>query len=471
MSDRTFRTLRSTCRLTITLLCIGIARGVAADAPPNVLFLFSDDQQWNAIGAMGNDHIITPNLDRLVEEGFTFRQTYCMGSNSGAVCGPSRAMLLTGRTMHRALVDGKYGDLPDVPLWPEVFRNAGYRTFGTGKWHNGKPTFVRSFTDGGAIFFGGMHGYNTGGHYRPRVYDFDSSGVYEGQPRVADKFSSELYADAAIEFLLLRARKNTDEQPFFAYVSFTAPHDPRHAPQEYVDLYDDVAIPIPPNFAPKHPFDNGEMRIRDEVLAPFPRTPEVVREHLRQYYAMITHMDAQIGRILDTLDETGERENTIIIFAGDHGLAVGQHGLLGKQNLYEHSMRAPLTISGPGIPAGQTSDALAYLFDIYPTACELAGLSAPSTVDGESLAPIMRGDRESVRDFVFLLYKNKQHAVRDERYKLIRYTVGDEITMQLFDLTTDPYETSNRIDDPALGPVRSRLEALMRDQFEQNERD
>ena len=439
-------------------------QSMAQDRPaqPNILFLFSDDQQHDAIRVLGNKHIITPNLDRLVESGYVFGRTYCMGSNSGAVCGPSRAMLMTGRTLYRALFEGSYSRLPDVPLWPEVFRQAGYRTFVTGKWHNGRAAFRRSFTDGSAIFFGGMHSYDTGGHHEPRVRDFDPSGEYDKPPQIVKTFSSELFADATIRFL--RSRKQAE--PFFAYVSFTSPHDPRHPPQRYVDLYKDVDIPLPDNFRPKHPFDNGELKIRDELLAPFPRTPEIVREHLLQYYAMITHLDAQIGRILTVLDECDLRKNTIIVFSSDHGLAVGQHGLLGKQNLYEHSMRAPLIFAGPGIPPGEASDALAYLLDIYPTICELADLPIPSTVDGHSLVPVMSGRTETVRDSVVLIYKDVQQAVRKKRYKLIRYQVNGVETLQLFDLREDPLEMKNLIDEPSLRDIKADLLALMRSQID-----
>lgn len=454
-----FRTIGLLVTTLIFLSCVA-QECMAEDlqTQPNILFLFSDDQQHDAIRALGNKHIITPNLDGLAESGFSFSQTYCMGSTSGAVCGPSRAMLMTGRTLYRSFSEGSYSKLPDVPLLPEIFRQTGYRTFATGKWHNGRASFRKSFTDGGAIFFGGMHSYDTGGHHEPRVRDFSQSGEYNKPPQIIKTFSSELFADATIQFL----RSRNEAEPFFAYVSFTAPHDPRHAPQEYIDLYKDIDIPLPRNFMPQHPFDNGELKIRDELLAPFPRTPEVIREHLLQYYAMISHLDAQIGRILDVLDELELRDNTIIIFSSDHGLAVGQHGLLGKQNLYEHSMRAPLIISGPGIPRGKSSDALVYLFDIYPTICELAGLPIPSTVDGHSLFPIMSGQIQKVRDSILLIYKDFQQAVRNKRYKLIRYQVNSVEILQLFDMQEDPLEMNNLIDEPSFENIKVELLKLLK---------
>ena len=143
------------------------------------------------------------------------------------------------------------------------------------------------------------------------------------------------------------------DRPFFAYVGFAGPHDPRVAAREWLELYERDRIPLPRNYEPFHPFDNGEMTNRDEKLAPWPRTEEVVREHLHDYYACISSIDANIGRILDKLDAIGERDRTIVVFSSDHGLAIGSHGLFGKQNLYEHSMKSPLVFAGPGIPEGR----------------------------------------------------------------------------------------------------------------------
>jgi arylsulfatase A-like enzyme len=424
----------------------GAASGPAAEHP-NLLFLFSDDQRYDTIAALGNEHIKTPNLDRLVDRGFVFRNTYCQGSMSGAVCYPSRAMVNSGRSLWRAP-----GNLQGVPTWPEVLRKRDYATFGTGKWHNGSASYARGFTHGGAIFFGGMSD-----HWKVPIHDFDPSGAYRKQDRrFGEKFSSELFADAAIDFLENRPR----EKPFYMYVSFTAPHDPRTPPGKYKEMYDPEKLPLPKNFLPVHPFDNGEMRIRDEMLAPFPRTPEVVRRHIADYYGMISHMDAQIGRILQKLRASGAAENTIIIFASDHGLSVGRHGLLGKQNLYEHAMRPPLVFTGPGIEKGQ-SEALVYLFDLFPTACDLLSVPIPAGVEGKSLVPIIRGRAEKVRDWVLGAYKHEQRMVREPRWKLIEYNVGGKKTRQLFDLENDPWEMNNLVEEPAAQGHLSRLERLL----------
>ncbi len=416
------------------------------DRRPNVLFLLSDDQRRDTIRMHANWHIHTPNLDRLVSEGTSFTRAYCMGSLQGAVCAPSRAMLLTGRTLFRATRRTPH------KLLPEAFREAGYATFGTGKWHHSKESFARSFSDGGAIFFGGMSD-----HDKVPIHDHDPDGTYDAAPRRGGKFSSELFAEATIDFL----RRHADgdpRKPFFAYVSFTAPHDPRTPPAEFAGMYDASKLPLPPNYLPTHPFDNGEMKIRDERLAPWPRTPEIVRAHLAAYYGMISHMDAQIGRILDVLEETGERDNTIIVFTSDHGLAVGSHGLLGKQNVYEHSMGTPLIIGGPGLPRRQKTDAFAYLFDLYPTLCELTDIDVPDSVEGTSLVGILRGTEQQVRDRVFTAYK-VQRAIRTERWKLIRYTHSGKT--QLFDLAVDGFERNNLADEPEQQERVARLLQLL----------
>jgi arylsulfatase A-like enzyme len=429
--------------LALTFVLIGLmsldSSGVER---PNVLFLFADDQRPDTIAAYGNQNIDTPNMDRLVSRGFSFRQNYCMGSIHGAVCQPSRAMLMSGRTLYRVPMN-----LRGVKMLPELLQENGYVTFGSGKWHNHPESFLRGFSQGKAAFMGGMSD-----HTKVPVADVSQDGSKLVNKRKGEKFSSELFADAVVEFL----EGHSSERPFFAYVAFTAPHDPRQPPGKYRQMYYDRLPPLPPNFMPQHPFHNGWMVGRDETLAPWPRTEKVVRDQLAEYYGMITHLDNQIGRILGVLQETGQADNTIIIYAADHGLAVGSHGLLGKQNLYEHSMGCPLIVAGPGIPAGQSSQALTYLYDLYPTICDLLGLEPPASVEGSSLQPIWTGDVTGVRQSLFTTYENKMRAVRDHRWKLIRYPLINHT--QLFDLEKDPDELTNLADNPQQA---DRVELLM----------
>ena len=426
---------------------------------PNVLFFFTDDQRFDTIGALGNAEIHTPHLDRLVERGTTFRNGYIMGGTSGAVCMPSRAMLHSGRTLFH--IDREGQDIPrEHTMLGECLQAAGYTTFGTGKWHNGRAAFARSFTCGDQIFFGGMSD-----HFKVPLNAFDPAGEYPKE-RIhfeEKRHSSDLFSGAVIDFL----QHYDGDAPFFAYLSFTAPHDPRDTHPKFHALYDPSSLGLPASFLPEHPFDNGELRIRDEMLAPFPRTPEAIRQHTADYYAMISHIDAAIGRVLATLEATGRADDTLIVFAGDNGLAVGRHGLMGKQSVYDHSVHVPLIFAGPGVPRGETRDAFAYLIDIYPTLCGLLGLDVPATVEGKSLCPAFESSGETIRDTLFFAYKGLHRGLRGRRHKLIEYNVEGTRTTQLFDLAADPHETRDLADDAEQADTVARLrEALRRWQRE-----
>jgi arylsulfatase A-like enzyme len=434
--------------LLVALIAMLSGAVSAADAPkkPNILFLFSDDQRADTIAALGNSHIQTPSLDRLVRQGTVCTRAYCMGAQQGAVCVPSRAMLMSGRTLFRVSTT-----LKDQPTWPEMFAQAGYSTFMTGKWHNGPESAQRSFAEGRAVFFGGM-----GNPYELPVQDFKPGGGLTDK-QLSGKHSVELFADSAVEFL----KRQKGDRPFLCYVAFNAPHDPRLAPKEYHERYNAAKPPLPANFLPQHPFNNGDLTGRDERLAPWPRTPEVVRQHLADYYAAITFLDAQVGRILDALQASGQSENTLIVFSSDHGLAIGSHGLFGKQNLYDHSMHAPLIFAGPGVPKGKQTGALCYLLDIFPTLGDLAGVQGPKGSEGKSLAPVFAGKQGAIRDSLFTAYRNVQRAVRDDRWKLLVYPQVNKV--QLFDLGNDPAELKDLAADPAHATEVKRLMVLLTD--------
>ena len=442
---------------------------------PNFLFLFADDQAFDTIRALGNSAIHTPNLDRLVHSGMTFTHTFNQGSWSGAVCVVSRAMLNSGLYIYNA-----QENFNRVPLWGEVFEDAGYSTFLTGKWHNEDRSAVKSFQVGQSIGKGMYEttdgpsgaGYrrpttenNTWspadrtllGHWSPGVKDIEMSplGRHMGREYVVNQHTSELYANRAIAFMEENAA-STQRRPYLMYVSFNAPHDPRQAPQEFVDMYPLDSLDVPANFLPEHPFDQGERNtLRDEILAPFPRTEMAVKTHLQEYYAIITHMDREIGRILDKLEELGQADNTYIIFTADHGLAVGQHGLIGKQNQYDHSIRVPFMIAGPGIAPGTQSDALIYLQSAFPTTLDLADIAIPETVEFRSLVPLIENTSDSSYPAIFGSYKGYQRMVRTASHKLILYPEADEI--QLFDMKQDSLEMNNLAADPA---YRDTLQAL-----------
>jgi arylsulfatase A-like enzyme len=365
-------------------------------------------------------------------------------------------MLHTGRTLFRVP-----DHIDNYPTLGQTLQHEGYTCFGGGKWHNGAPSFAKSFNAGGNIFFGGMHD-----QYSTPVYAYDPSGKYPAKNHtVGDKFSSELFADAAIDFV---SKQKDAANPFFCYLAFTSPHDPRTPPPPYKTMYDPQKMPLPANFLPRHPFDNGDMNVRDELLAPFPRTPDDTRKQLCDYYGMISSQDAQLGRILAALEQSGHADNTIIVYTGDHGLAIGSHGLFGKQNVYEHSASIPMLISGPGVPKGGQSDALVYGFDVFPTLCEFLNVKPPKTIEGKGLSGILSGHEKSVRDSAFHAYihrvkghANTQHAVNGGRWKLIRYDVNAQTRRQLFDLQNDPDEIHDLSQDSIGSKELPRLETLL----------
>jgi arylsulfatase A-like enzyme len=411
----------------LLLLCLSFS----ALAAPNFIFLFADDQRADTIGAHGNPHIHTPNLDSLAESGFSFRRNYCAGSFSGAVCVASRAMLMTGRHWMRIPGAKKQSQWGDLPLLPAVLAKAGYRNHIVGKWHNGTGTLRKSFSSGRSVYMGGMANHA----------DFQVQDLTDGKlgPKRQAGFSSTEFANSAIHFI----NQSDAEQPFFLYVSFMAPHDPRNPPEAYRQRYYNKRPPLPTNFKPLHPFANAPQVTmgRDEGLAPWPRTRADISDQLCEYYGLITHLDEQVGRILAAVKKSPRADNTYIIYTADHGLAMGGHGLLGKQNVYEQSMRCPLILRGPGLPAGKSSEAFTYVHDLYATLCGFAGLPIPEGVDARDLGPLIRGDVSTVRSSLYLPFQDNQRAINDGRWKLHIYPLINHRI--LFDLQADPHELND----------------------------
>ncbi|RIH66392.1 DUF4976 domain-containing protein [Mariniphaga sediminis] len=413
---------------------------------PNVLFFFADDQRADALGCSGNPYIKTPNIDRLAETGVRFSNAYVMGGHHGAICAPSRAMLMSGKSLFHV-----YDVLEGIKTMPIHFAEQGYETFGTGKWHNGSSSFEASFQKGENVFIGGMSD-----HFQVPLRSLGKDGILT-EP-VEKGYSTDLFAEAALDFLQKYAA-GSREAPFFCYVSFTAPHDPRSPRDDYIGMYPDENLPLPGNFKGLHPFEFDDLNIRDETLAPWPRSPQIIRASLADYYALITHLDERVGGIIEQLKKLELFENTIIVYAADNGLAIGSHGLLGKQNLYEHSTKVPLIISGPGIPHNETTDALVYLFDIYPTLATLCGLPEPEGVDGKDLSRVIRGETESVRNTIYTVYRNTARAVRDDTWKLIWYPQRNY--KQLFNLKNDPLELLNLVTHPGSQSKAEEMMALL----------
>jgi len=403
---------------------------------PNILLIITDDQAIDTINTLGNKAIETPNIDRLAHSGMAFTHVFNQGSWSGAVCAPSRQMINTGRNLHFTGFSPK-SKKTTYPLMGETFRKSGYDTFITGKWHVGEDALKRSFNIGRAVHENGMAPIAKGGQWKPWLTDFGDNTEWKTEQK--NQHTSEAFADAAIDYLDNKAVRN--DKPFLMYVAFTAPHDPRQSPQSYVDKYPAKNIELPPNFVPMPAIDAGDYNIRDEALMSFPRTEQQTKQFIGEYYAMVEHMDHQIGRILDKLEASDYANNTYIIFTSDHGLAVGKHGLAGKQNVYDHSIRAPFIMTGKNIPKNARAKGMFYLNSIFATVAELAGVTLPNSVQAPSVLPVVRGEKDSMNDYIYGSYKHYQRMARSHRYKLVYYPLLKRNV--LFDLKNDPWEMTD----------------------------
>ena len=404
-----------------------------AQQKPNILLIFADDQRADALSIAANPYIKTPHIDELANSGTRFQNSYVMGGHHGAICAQSRAMLLSGKSLFHV-----YDRLDGVETLPHYLSTLGYETFATGKWHNGASSFEANFQQGNQIMLGGMSD-----HFNVPLRNLDSKQKLGTVQK--DGFSTDLFADAALDYLD-RYKASESKDPFFCYIAFTAPHDPRSPAPDYADAFAEDEIPLSPNFAPLHPFRFDNFNVRDETLAPWPRTPKDIQSSLAEYYALIQHIDDRVGDLIARLKKHKLFDNTLIIYAADNGLAIGSHGLLGKQNLYEHSTKVPLIISGPGIPKDKTSDALVYLFDLFPTLVDYLEFPMPPQIDGKSLMKLIKGEENQVRSSLYTAYRNTVRAVRDQEWKLIRYPQID--VSQLYHLTQDPYERNNLAENP-----------------------
>ncbi len=425
-------------RFSFLLAVLLLTPAALLAAKPNIVHIHADDHRADGLHALGTELLKTPNLDSLVERGTTFTRCYTMGSMVGAVCTPSRTMLLTGRSWFRIPGAHDAADNAKDPktFLPRVIQAAGYQTWHMGKYGNGFPAGLK---------------------------EFETSVRDEGNGKERAT-SSERLADGTIKFLKARAEAK-ETKPFYLYIAPPVPHDPREAEAQFHKLYDPKTIPLSAAFLPQHPFDNGEMTVRDEALAPWPRTAEDTKQQLADYYACITGFDHHVGRIFAELKAQGQWDNTVIVFSSDNGLSMGEHGLFGKQNLYEFGgLHVPLVIAGPSIPKGK-SEAMVYLMDLFPTLAGFAGAKLPDGVEGKDLGPILSGKAKTVRDVLYIGYRDCQRAIRDDRWKLIRYPLVDRT--QLFDLKADPQELKNLADLPEHADKVKEMTALLAKEMKQ----
>lgn len=422
-------------------------------ARPNIVLTFADDQRHSMLSCCDGptaDAVNTPNLDALAARGCRFSHAYHPGAPTGAVCVPSRAMLHTGRGPFNLPPDmaphgegAGYNGKPNAPTLGQLLGKSGYRTHFVGKWHNGEDSLKRSFDDTGKVLLGGMCD-----PYNVPVSHWNGQTMLGPGPGRSNVHATEMFSEDARAFVQRYGRGEETSKPFFLCVAFTAPHDPRKTHQQFHERYNSDNINLPPNFRDAHPFDNGHMNNRDENLIPHPRDKKQVQREIADYYAMTEHMDHGIGRIHQALEEAGLSENTLVIHSGDHGLSVGQHGLMGKQNLYDHSTRVPLIMAGPGVSKGQRRNGLCYQHDLFPTLLETAQCAAPDDTPFQSLWPMINQQRASNYDYIGCYFRGIQRMITDGHSKLIQYHVRGNTFEQTFDLDTDPWETIDKNGKP-----------------------
>ena len=383
-----------------------------------------DDQRPDTLGEDSAFPVKTPNLDSLCREGTRFNRHYV----TTPICTPGRAEILTGcHSYHNGVRWFGQSVNSGLPLMPRVFQNAGYHTIHVGKWHNDGHPRDKGYNRVRRAMHDSQLPYSQYGH----IMEWEENNqVFRGH-------STEMFCNAAIEEI----GSSPENVPWFCYVALHSPHDPFQAPVEFLP----DSLNLPDNFMPVYPWDNGDLSIRDELLLPHPRKRTEVREYRRQYAGMIQHHDFHLGRLFQSLRESGNWEDTIVVFTSDHGLAVGDHGLLGKENMHEHSCRVPTVMRGPGIPAGKTHENLTHHVDFLPTLATLAGIPEPEG-DGQSLFSL------TTREFICcgftspdtdpdLPLRETQRMIVTNEWKLLWYPISGY--KALYHLPSDPCESDN----------------------------
>ncbi len=456
--------------------CKSVEKQPKEEKRPNFLFVLVDDQSPFDLQVYDPESILeTPNISKLAEDGLVLDNAYHMGSWSGAVCTPSRHMIMSGRSLwhlpsYRGFKNPNAPDSLEKQTIGAVFNRAGYKTMRTCKKGNSYAAANEQFTE---------------------VYDATKRGGTE-------ETGSAWHSKQVLNYLEMR-KNNKEQAPFLIYFGFSHPHDIRDGTPELLAKYgatnhkDESSLPPanakqPPlqdNYLPEHPFFHGHPNLRDEEKVSGVwknRDEQTIRNELGREYACSENIDIQIGKVLKKLEDMGELDNTYIIYTSDHGMSIGRHGLTGKQNLYEHTWRVPFIIKGPGIEGGKRLKGNSYLLDILPTLCDLAGIPQPETVEGTSLKPLLDGKKETVRDVLYGVYsggtKPGMRSVKKGDWKLIKYDVmdGKVRETQLFNIAENPNEylpehkksgemETNLADNPKYADKLAEMEALLLEQM------
>lgn len=452
----------------VLLLCVCLCANVThAAAPPNVLLICVDDLK-PTLGCYGDLLVQTPNIDRLAADGVLFERAYC----NQAVCAPSRNSLLTGlRPQSLGIYDLATffrRAAPDAVTLPQFFKQHGYRTAGMGKiYHvghgnkNDKRSWSEPFVNTPGMIYRMSLAKSSDGRRGPA---FEAADVPDSE------YTAGQLGDLAVE--RLQKLSSESEHTFLLAVGFHRPHLPFNSPKKYWDLYDrsDFALPerrTPPDGAPSYaPTNWGELRKYGNIPQQGQMSDELQLELIHGYYAAVSYVDAQVGRILDTLHDTGFDENTIIILWGDHGWHLGDHGQWCKHTNYEQATRIPLIIAGPGVNTGVAADSLVETVDIYPTLCEVAGLPVPEGIDGQSFKSVLEDPSTVVRESAVQVYprgKRIGQTVRTARYRLVEWKLPNgPAEYELYDYQEDPDETVNlAAERPAIvAELKALLDAL-----------
>ncbi|MCL5129604.1 sulfatase-like hydrolase/transferase [Algibacter sp. L4_22] len=447
---------------------------------PNFLFVLVDDQSPFDLQTYDPNSILqTPTISKLASEGVVVDQARNMGSMNGAVCTPSRHMIMSGRTVWHLPPSAEFQKQTDPVALDEqtigaVFNRAGYKTMRTCKKGNSYPGANRQFTE---------------------VHDATKRGGTE-------ESGSAWHAKQVLTYLGDR-EVNKDEDPFFIYFGFSHPHDTRNGTPELLAKYgatnhkDPNSLPagndkqpeLQDNYLLAHPFFHGHPGLRDEERVSGVwknRDEQTIRNELGREYACSENIDNQLEKVLSKLEAMGELDNTYIIYTADHGMAIGRHGLQGKQNLYEHTWKVPFIVKGPGIPAGKRVKGNMYLLDVLPTLCDLADIEVPETVEGKSVVPVLKGEKEVIRDVMYGVYaggtKPGMRSVKKGDWKLIKYDVMDGAVRetQLFNLAENPNEylpehhktgemETDLAENPKYAEKLAEMEALLLEQMIEND--
>ncbi len=459
---------RTSVWLGLIVFCCGIMR---AAEHYNVLLICVDDLK-PTLGCYGDAHSVSPNIDALATSGIRFGSAYC----NQAVCSPSRNALMVGlRPQSLGIYDlatnFRQGS-PDAVTMAQHFRRQGYQTASLGKiFHTGHGNF--DDIDSWSVT-----------SWRPKVPNYAlpqstsqtrlrPDGQNRGNATESADVPDQAYADGQIAdeaIVRLRSAQST-ETPFFLAVGFLKPHLPFVAPKRYWDLYDPEKLPLPsvtepPAGAPAYaPTVGGELRSYADIPAEGPVDLPLTRHLIHGYYAATSYTDAQIGRVLKALDDCQLRQKTIVVLWGDHGWHLGDHGMWCKHSNYEQATRIPLIVRAPGRTSG-VAEALVETVDIYPTLVELAGLPAPTGVDGRSFAQVVQAPSTSHRDHVIHVYPRNQllgRAIRTERYRMVEWKKpGASLATaeyELYDYQVDPQETKNLASE--LPEVLNRLKSIL----------